>query len=96
MLSLSDKIWQQDIQLSLTCPIPYLNPSKLDSLEADDSGEIVQIPLDDTDARDLKSQVIESENKTASLIDAPLVGAPFRLMLFVARYVTSADLVNYT
>ncbi|KAE8695506.1 Thioredoxin H-type 9, H9,TH9 [Hibiscus syriacus] len=66
------------------------------AVESEDSGEILQIPLDDTDARGPEPQYIESENKTVPLTDAPLIGAPFRLISFVANYVTGADMVNNT
>ncbi|KAF5747687.1 protein hook isoform X4 [Tripterygium wilfordii] len=65
------------------------------SFEAEDSGEIVQIPLDDNEVQDLESQVVESEGEAAlPLSDAPLIGAPFRLVSFVAKYVSGADLVS--
>ncbi|XP_038695241.1 thyroid receptor-interacting protein 11-like isoform X2 [Tripterygium wilfordii] len=65
------------------------------SLEAEDSGEIVQIPLDDYEVQDLESQVVESDGKAeVPLSDSPLIGAPFRLMSFVAKYVSGADLVS--
>ncbi|XVE80719.1 hypothetical protein DITRI_Ditri15bG0003200 [Diplodiscus trichospermus] len=63
-------------------------------VEAEDSGEIVQIPLDDTDGRDLESQAVDNEENAVPLTDAPLIGAPFRLISFVAKYVSGADLVN--
>ncbi|XWS22064.1 hypothetical protein CRYUN_Cryun29cG0002500 [Craigia yunnanensis] len=63
-------------------------------VEADGSGEIVQIPLDDTDVRDLESHAIDSEENDVPISDAPLIGAPFRLISFVAKYVSGADLVN--
>ena len=63
-------------------------------VEAEDSGEIVQIPLDDTDVRDLESQAIHGEENAVPISDAPLIGAPFRLISFVAKYVSGADLVN--
>ncbi|KAH9737036.1 mitochondrial ATP synthase D chain-related protein [Citrus sinensis] len=72
-------------------------PLVLNSSEADYSGEIVQIPLDDKEVQDLELQVVESDtDKVASvpLTDAPLIGAPFRLVSFVAKYVSGADLVN--
>lgn len=60
-----------------------------------DSGEIVQIPLDDNEVRDLELQAVESDEKDAvPLSDAPLIGAPFRFMSFVAKYVSGADLVD--
>lgn len=96
--------------VSYSIPEPIENGSmlapKLDSREAapihngkidsEDSGEIVQIPLDDSDVRDLESQPIDSEQNAVPLSDAPLIGAPFRLMSFVAKYVSGADLVNNT
>lgn len=69
----------------------------LNSSEADYSGEIVQIALDDNEVQDLELQVVESDiDKVAAvpLTDAPLIGAPFRLVSFVAKYVSGADLVN--
>lgn len=57
--------------------------------------EIVQIPLDADEIRDLELQSAENVKKEAvSLTDAPMIGAPFRLVSFVARYVSGADLVN--
>ncbi|ESR42869.1 hypothetical protein CICLE_v10011645mg [Citrus x clementina] len=72
-------------------------PLVLSSSEAEYSGEIVQIPLDDKEVQDLELQVVESyTDKVAAvpLTDAPLIGAPFRLVSFVAKYVSGADLVN--
>ncbi|KAE8685655.1 Thioredoxin H-type 9, H9,TH9 [Hibiscus syriacus] len=66
------------------------------AVESKGSGEVLQIPLDDTDARGSESQDTESENSTVPFTDAPLIGAPFRLISFVANYVTGADLVNNT
>ncbi|XP_022734549.1 protein hook homolog isoform X4 [Durio zibethinus] len=63
-------------------------------IEAEDSGEIVQIPLDDTDVRDLESQATDGEENFVPISDAPLIGAPFRLISFAAKYVSGADLVN--
>ena len=65
------------------------------SSETDDSGEIVQIPLDENEARELELQAAENDrNTTVPLTDAPLIGAPFRLISFVAKYVSGADLVG--
>lgn len=59
------------------------------------SGEIVQIPLDENEAHDMEAQrLLRQENESVPLIDAPLIGAPFRLISAVARYVSGADLVN--
>ncbi|KAG6744403.1 hypothetical protein POTOM_053123 [Populus tomentosa] len=57
-----------------------------------DAEEIVQIPLDDNEVPDVEMQ---AEDKSGvPLTDAPLIGAPFRLISFVAKYVSGADLVN--
>ncbi|GAV89115.1 hypothetical protein CFOL_v3_32535 [Cephalotus follicularis] len=67
----------------------------LSSADAVDSAEIVQIPLDDNEIQDVELQADESEENVAVLLtDAPLIGAPFRFMSFVASYVSGADLVN--
>ena len=59
------------------------------------SGEIVQIPLDENEVRDHEVQVpVDDENAAVPISDAPLIGAPFRLISFVSRYVSGADLVN--
>ncbi|KAK8972564.1 hypothetical protein V6N11_051228 [Hibiscus sabdariffa] len=67
-------------------------PLSVESEDVEDTGEIVQIPLDDTNARGSQLQAIEIESNTVPLTDAPLIGAPFRLISFVANYVTGADL----
>ncbi|KAL9337108.1 hypothetical protein Peur_071596 [Populus x canadensis] len=57
-----------------------------------DAEEIVQIPLDDNEVPDVEMQ---AEDKSGvPLTDAPLIGAPFRLISFVAKYVSGADLVS--
>ncbi|XP_034218379.1 myosin-1 isoform X2 [Prunus dulcis] len=61
---------------------------------SDEISEIVQIPLDENEVRNLELSVETDKNAAVPLIDAPLIGAPFRLMSFVARYVSGADLVN--
>jgi len=65
-------------------------------LVPDDIEEIVQIPLDDNDVRDLQLQdTMNVENDDAvPITDAPLIGAPFRLISFFAKYVSGADLVS--
>lgn len=65
------------------------------SSETHDSGEIVQIPLDENEARELELHVAEKSRNTppVPLTDAPLIGAPFRFISFVAKYVSGADLV---
>jgi hypothetical protein len=66
------------------------------SLLPDDSEDIVQIPLDDNDVRDIQLQDTKNvENDDAvPITDAPLIGAPFRLISFFAKYVSGADLIN--
>ncbi|KAI9074920.1 hypothetical protein K1719_043149 [Acacia pycnantha] len=66
------------------------------SLASEDPGEIVQIPLDDNDVRSPELQAAQNvePDDELPLTDAPLIGAPFRLISFVAKYVTGADLVN--
>lgn len=62
---------------------------------SDEPGEIVQISLDENEIRDLELQAANNDEKAAVPIsDAPLIGAPFRLISFVAKYVSGADLVN--
>ncbi|KAH9617139.1 hypothetical protein KSS87_014218 [Heliosperma pusillum] len=60
------------------------------------SGEIVQIPLDEQEVQDLEAQSFlqERDDEGVPITDAPLIGAPFRLISFVAKYVSGADLVN--
>lgn len=84
-----ERIGQDNIDLESTVVISDSGP--------DVSGEIVQIPLDDNDVRDLESQtLLTNENAAVPLMDAPLIGAPFRLISFFARYVSGADLVDAT
>ncbi|KAJ6369308.1 hypothetical protein OIU78_001637 [Salix suchowensis] len=60
-----------------------------------DTEEIVQIPLDDSEVSDVEMQAVETDDKSGvPLTDAPLIGAPFRLISFVAKYVSGSDLVN--
>ncbi|CAM8913774.1 unnamed protein product [Rhodiola kirilowii] len=61
-----------------------------------DSGEIVQIPLSESESQDGEGQQTtdEDEDSPVELSDAPLTGAPIRFISFVARYVSGADLVN--
>ena len=59
------------------------------------TSEIVQVPLEESDVHDLELQDVEiDENDSVPLTDAPLIGAPFRLISFVSRYVSGADLVD--
>lgn len=60
-----------------------------------ESDEIVQIPLDENEVQsaDLEAANVDQDEEVP-LTNAPLIGAPFRLISFVARYVSGADLVN--
>jgi len=60
------------------------------------SGEIVPVSLDDIQIHEDDPQPPGSDVETDEVpfTDAPIVGAPFRLISFVARYVSGADLVN--
>lgn len=61
----------------------------------EEAAEIVQLPLDENEVRDIEMQVAENdENAAVPISDAPLIGAPFRLISFVSRFVSGADLVN--
>ncbi|KAL0375477.1 UNVERIFIED_CONTAM: hypothetical protein Sradi_3463400 [Sesamum radiatum] len=63
--------------------------------EISEADEIVQIPLDENEVGETNIEVAQLDEKTdVPLTDAPLIGAPFRLISFVARYVSGADLVN--
>ncbi|GFY82495.1 hypothetical protein Acr_02g0007350 [Actinidia rufa] len=60
-----------------------------------DSEEIVQIPLDETEVEEdtpLLQLNCDDPKTDVSLVDSPLIGAPFRFVSFVARYVSGADL----
>ncbi|KAM0867218.1 hypothetical protein ACQ4PT_042142 [Festuca glaucescens] len=60
------------------------------------TGEIVPVPLDDIQIHEDGPQPPGSAIDTDEVpfTDAPIVGAPFRLISFVAWYVSGADLVN--
>ncbi|KAK1283578.1 hypothetical protein QJS10_CPB21g01696 [Acorus calamus] len=51
----------------------------------DNGSEILEVPVQE-------NETVEEQN--IPLSDAPLIGAPFRLISFFARYVSGADLVN--
>ncbi|XP_004302523.1 PREDICTED: kinesin-like protein KIF20B isoform X1 [Fragaria vesca subsp. vesca] len=73
---------------------PELVPNSPISYESRES-EIMQIPLDASEVQDLELQsATEVTNEAVSITDAPLIGAPFRLVSFVARYVSGADLIS--
>lgn len=60
------------------------------------SGEIVQIPLNEHEVQDLEGQesMDEKTDDGVPLSDSPLIGAPYRLISFMAKYVSGADLVR--
>ncbi|XP_066393370.1 uncharacterized protein [Miscanthus floridulus] len=60
------------------------------------SEEIVPLPLDDIQIHEDYPQQPGAADETDEVpfSDAPIIGAPFRLISFVARYVSGADLVN--
>lgn len=63
--------------------------------EVDEIEEIVQVPLYDNEINGVESEAAETDEKAGvPLSDAPLIGAPFRLISFFARYVSGADLVE--
>ncbi|GMY25733.1 golgin subfamily A member 2 isoform X2 [Fagus crenata] len=65
------------------------------ALISEEPGEIVQISLDENEIRDFGMQAGNDDEKTpVQFSDAPLIGAPFRLISFVATYVSGGDLVN--
>ncbi|XP_010252014.1 PREDICTED: zygote defective protein 12 isoform X2 [Nelumbo nucifera] len=65
------------------------------SSEAGESEEIMQVPLDEHEVRERDVQAVYTDEEAdVPLSDAPLIGAPFRLISFVAKYVSGADLVN--
>ncbi|XP_027173443.1 uncharacterized protein LOC113773106 isoform X1 [Coffea eugenioides] len=77
----------------------YLDDKKdmlvTESSEMTKSDEIVQIPLDENENKKTDVEATSNAEKTVvPLSDAPLIGAPFRLISFVARYVSGADLVE--
>ncbi|KAK8445992.1 hypothetical protein SEVIR_9G418800v4 [Setaria viridis] len=60
------------------------------------SEEIIPVPLDDIQIHEDGPQQpgADDEIDEVPFSDAPIIGAPFRLISFVARYVSGADLVN--
>lgn len=73
--------------VNITDELGVSNSSEI--IEAD---EIVQIPLNE---KETDSEVAQNDEEIdVSLADAPLIGAPFRLISFFASYVSGADLVN--
>lgn len=65
------------------------------SFASEEPGEIVQISLDENEIWNLGIQAANNdENTVVEFSDAPLIGAPFRLISFVAKYVSGADLID--
>lgn len=66
------------------------------SSEGIDSDEIVQIPLDENERllTDLEAGNNVAEKTEVPISHAPLIGAPFRIISFVTKYVSGADLVK--
>ncbi|KAH7554655.1 hypothetical protein JRO89_XS12G0253500 [Xanthoceras sorbifolium] len=92
---LSDKMESPEVVEVKEERIGVIHGHAVPAASTDSIGEIVQIPLDDNEVQDVESQVVESEEKDGvPLTDAPLIGAPFRLISFVANYVSGSDLVN--
>lgn len=61
------------------------------------STEIEQIPPEESEANGTNLTVEDSSSDETTLVpisDAPLIGAPFRFVSFMARYVSGADLVS--
>ncbi|KAF2287993.1 hypothetical protein GH714_003784 [Hevea brasiliensis] len=74
-----------------------VEPAAGDAYAAEVDWRIVQIPLNDNELRDLELKEAVENNKmeeAVPLTDAPMIGAPFRLISFVAKYVSGADLVD--
>lgn len=68
------------------------------NLSEGESEEPMPVSLYPNGEIDVESQVVVSGEDEARagvpLVDAPLIGAPFRLVSFVARYVSGADLAE--
>lgn len=61
------------------------------------STEIEQIPPEENEASGTNLSVEDSSSDEMTVVpisDAPLIGAPFRFISFMARYVSGADLVS--
>ncbi|XP_057971204.1 uncharacterized protein LOC131159966 [Malania oleifera] len=92
-----ERIDDNNIDMKPTAVLPYSleTVGSREILQNPAAGEIVPIPLNKNEVQDLGSQAAERDKKAAvPLSDAPLIGAPFRMISFVAKYVSGADLVN--
>ncbi|KAJ1297275.1 hypothetical protein BS78_01G364300 [Paspalum vaginatum] len=72
----------------------YVNEHRFDGPGTTE--EIIPVPLDDIQIHedDPRQTGADNEIDEVPFSDAPIIGAPFRLISFVARYVSGADLVN--
>lgn len=66
------------------------------SSELTEADAIVHIPLHENEVNESSLEVASQsdDDVDVSLTDSPLIGAPFRIISFVARYVSGADLVH--
>lgn len=68
------------------------------NLSEGETEETVPVSLNPNGEIDVESQVVVAKEDEVSagvpLVDAPLIGAPFRFVSFVARYVSGADLAE--
>ncbi|XP_068668453.1 WEB family protein At4g27595, chloroplastic-like [Aristolochia californica] len=75
-----------------------LEELSLESHQSGGIGEIVSVPLQEDEIQEIEEVNLHiTEIKDPSAVpfsDAPLIGAPFRLISFVAKYVSGADLVE--
>lgn len=92
VVKLVEDVSNKDDRIAIDVDRDYLQNSS----EIIESEEIIPISLDDNDTQGLELLAQESDNNNGGvpLSDAPLVGAPFRFISFVAKYVSGADLVN--
>ncbi|CAL4914249.1 unnamed protein product [Urochloa decumbens] len=82
-----------EISISNSIAQAHVNEHQFDGPTSE---EIVPIPLDDIQIHedDPRQPGVDDEIDEVPFSDAPIIGAPFRLISFVARYVSGADLVN--
>ncbi|KAF6168707.1 hypothetical protein GIB67_026593 [Kingdonia uniflora] len=87
-----------DKDMSITVSRIQIEELPLRSFETGETEEeIVQVSLDDNELQDVAVSEPTAETGDESgvpLTDAPLIGAPFRLISFFAKYVSGADLVK--
>ncbi|XP_068669353.1 E3 ubiquitin-protein ligase BRE1-like isoform X2 [Aristolochia californica] len=87
----------QDVP-STTEPGGQLDELSLESHQSGGIGEIVSVPLQEDEIQEIKEvnlQTTEINHPGAvPFSDAPLIGAPFRLLSFFAKYVSGSDLVE--